>query len=301
MVTGAIISGMGASAFLFNMLDTAIVNPLALNMEGGVFPAVIYSRWAPLLRKLGLIYGALAVTGALLQRNPPSHQADYPIDRLLGRRPAASAVFGKGAKKGADRKGAEATVAPPRSLASDVFSLRFGVMWLMILNSAVSGLNVAGSYKTFGTKQPQLNSDTFLSLVGSLSAIFGNAAGRFFWGGVSDVAGFKRPFVVLTLLQSATMLSYARLARSRATFALATIVMLFCMGGNFAMFPAQTLREFGANGARVYSFLFTGFGSAALMGPILGNYLLSKGGFELLYTTLGLLSLVSTALASATF
>ena len=27
------------------------------------------------------------------------------------------------------------------------------------------------------------------------------------------------------------------------------VVMLFCMGGNFAMFPAQTLREFGANGA----------------------------------------------------
>jgi len=51
----------------------------------------------------------------------------------------------------------------------------------------------------------------------------------------------------------------------------------------------------------VYSFLFTGFGSAALMGPILGSYLLRKGGFELLYTTLGLLSLVSTALAAATF
>ena len=93
----------------------------------------------------------------------------------------------------------------------------FALMWLMILNSAVSGLNVAGSYKTFGTKQvvlpppspplrppclsclpaspaslplarlhrrvvcplppqPQLNSDTYLSLVGSLAAIFGNAA-----------------------------------------------------------------------------------------------------------------------------
>ena len=52
----------------------------------------------------------------------------------------------------------------------------------MILCSAVSGLNIAGSYKTFGSKQPHLNSDTFLSLVGALSAIGGNAAGRFFWG-----------------------------------------------------------------------------------------------------------------------
>ena len=43
------------------------------------------------------------------------------------------------------------------------------------------------------------------------------------------------------------------------------------------------------------------------MSPILGNYLRSKGGFELLHscllavTTLGLLSLFSTALAAATF
>ena len=45
------------------------------------------------------------------------------------------------------------------------------------LRLSTGGLNVAGSYKTFGLKQPQLNSDSFLTLVGALSAIFGNAAG----------------------------------------------------------------------------------------------------------------------------
>jgi len=48
-------------------------------------------------------------------------------------------------------------------------------MWLMILCSAVAGLNTAGTYKTFGATQPALNSDAYLSLVGSLSAILGNA------------------------------------------------------------------------------------------------------------------------------
>ena len=42
----------------------------------------------------------------------------------------------------------------------------------------------------------------FLSLVGSLAAIFGNAAGRFFWASISDTLGFKRPFIVLTLIQA---------------------------------------------------------------------------------------------------
>jgi hypothetical protein len=70
------------------------------------------------------------------------------------------------------------------------------------------------------------------------------------------------------------------------------------MGGNFAMFPAETMRVFGANGAKVYSIMFTGFGSAALLGPILANMLREKGGFELLFTTLGALSLVSCGLAA---
>eukprot|EP00967_Tisochrysis_lutea_P047417 scaffold57769_cov32-Tisochrysis_lutea.AAC.3 len=60
------------------------------------------------------------------------------------------------------------------------------------------------------------------------------------------------------------------------------------------------MREYGSMGASVYSFMFTAFGSAALLGPILSNALLAKGGFGLVFKTIGLLSLVSTALAVLT-
>ena len=75
--------------------------------------------------------------------------------------------------------------------------------------------------------------------------------------------------------------SYAtsKLAAYRPTFLLSTVFMLFCMGGNFAMFPAQTFRTFGAMGPSVYSFLFTGFGCAALLGPMLSTALLAKGDY----------------------
>lgn len=56
---------------------------------------------------------------------------------------------------------------------------------------------------------------------------------------MSDVVGFKKTFIPLTILQAATMLSYQYLANSRIAFCIATVVMLFCMGGNFALFPAQ--------------------------------------------------------------
>ena len=52
-------------------------------------------------------------------------------------------------------------------------------------------------------------------------------------------------------VQGLTMYNYGRLAAYRPTFLIATVAMLFCMGGNFAMFPAQTFRMFGANGASV--------------------------------------------------
>merc|ERR1711967_216696 len=85
-----------------------------------------------------------------------------------------------------------------------------------------------GSYKIFGSKQESLNSDAFLSLVGSLSAIFGNALGRFFWGSLTDKVGFKAPFITLTLLQAATMFSYKALAGSRATFTVGTSSYTAC-------------------------------------------------------------------------
>jgi hypothetical protein len=58
------------------------------------------------------------------------------------------------------------------------------------------------------------------------------------------------------------------------------------------------MREYGAAGASVYSILFTAFGSAALLGPLLSNALLAKGGFGLVFTVIGLMSLVSTAIAT---
>ena len=78
-----------------------------------------------------------------------------------------------------------------------------------------------------------------------------------------------------------------------------TELMLFCMGGNFAMFPAQTFRMFGSNGPSVYSFLFTGFGAAALLGPILSARLTAKGGFELVSSVLAVLSAVALTLCRA--
>ena len=133
----------------------------------------------------------------------------------------------------------------------------------MILGSAVSGLNIASSYKTFGAKQPHLNNDAFLTVVGALSAIGGNAAGASSGARFPIRSASSHASACSRRSRASSCSTSAASPRPRLTFLLSTVFMLFCMGGNFAMFPAQTFRMFGANGPAVYSFLFTAFGSAA--------------------------------------
>jgi hypothetical protein len=69
-VQGVVMTGLGSSAFFFNMLCTHLLNPQKVNAVGGAFPPEVYARWPGVLRKLALCYAALALTGAALQSNP---------------------------------------------------------------------------------------------------------------------------------------------------------------------------------------------------------------------------------------
>lgn len=177
--------------------DVSLVKPLGLNPIGGAFPAAVYARWPQLLRTLGSLYLLVGVVGALLQVPPKvvtpadcetaetyvecevsdDEQRDEAGRGLLpvtasvteGRviPTAMPAVIGTG------RGGAASS-----SLLADITSRQFATMWVMIIFSAISGLHTAASYKLFGAARTHLNADSFLSLVGGLSSLLGNAAGR---------------------------------------------------------------------------------------------------------------------------
>ena len=118
--------------------------------------------------------------------------------------------------------------------------------------------------------------------------------GRFLAG-----IGFRRSFLALSLVQAATMSAYLSLASTRLGFAAGTVLMLFCMGGNFAMFPAQTMRmRWAAGAAAVYGVMFSAFGLAALGGPSLSAYLASRGGPPAVFRVLSAASLLAAALAT---
>lgn len=57
------------------------------------------------------------------------------------------------------------------------------------------------------------------------------------------------------------------LSQSKAGFLFGTGLLLFCLGGNFAMFPALTTKVFGnREGAKIYGFVFSAFAVASIFG-----------------------------------
>ncbi len=146
-------------------------------------------------------------------------------------------------------------------------SKTFWTLWLCVLLVASSGLNVVGLYKAFAMeKHPD---DHFLSLVGSLGAI-ANGAGRIFWGNMLDYLGFMKPFFALATIQAVVMALYASISQNKMSFLTATCAILFCLGGNFAMFPPLTMKVFGPkNGTLIYAFLFSAFSTASISSILL--------------------------------
>ena len=176
---------------------------------------------------------------------------------------------------------------------------------LAFIGTATAGLFVAGTYKTFGGGY--FDSDRYLASVGSASSA-ANLLGRVAWGALSDRAGWRASLAALSAAATCLLLTYAAVARarSRALFALWTCGILFCYGGNFALYPAATAHLFGrARAGLNYGAVFLVYGSVSASclfvleslsaSPALNYVLAGVQGFG----TLAVLALASCAPRSA--
>lgn len=117
---------------------------------------------------------------------------------------------------------------------------------------------VAFNYKEYGMIKIT-DDDSFLTLVGSLGAIF-NGLGRLFWGIMFDKFSFKliSSCINIVLLIFAITLPY--LVEIKYLFLIGVCLIYFCYGGNYAVYPTHTVRLFGHElGSKIYYLVFTGF------------------------------------------
>jgi MFS transporter, OFA family, oxalate/formate antiporter len=155
--------------------------------------------------------------------------------------------------------------APHRSILQ---SRSFYGLWLSFLIGTFAGLSALGTASPIAQETIGLNAGEAAWTV-SLFAI-PNAAGRIFFGWFADRFNPKNAAIVgyiLVIIASIMMLSVG--AGDLMTYLVAFSLMVFSSGGWAAIAPTATLLLFPPKDyARNYGFVFTGWGTGALLGTL---------------------------------
>ncbi len=128
-----------------------------------------------------------------------------------------------------------------------------------------------------------------------------NAAGRTLWGAASDRIGRSRSMAAMFALQAVMM--FAINAFSGPTlFFLAAGWVGFNFGGIFALLPSATADAFGTRGLGTnYGIVFTGYGVAGILGPIVGARVYDlTNAYSVAFTFAAVLCVAATFIALLT-
>jgi OFA family oxalate/formate antiporter-like MFS transporter len=268
LVSGVAVAGFGLGALLFSQKWGA----LGFIYEFGI-------------TRFFVVHGIVCIVGisigALLLKNPPGYEPGCPE--------AGGAAW-------------RATLRQPT----------FYVLWAMYFSASVAGLGVIGIVKLFAGEQlvgaavaagEVLTDDAAAGLMLEAAKAVGvlalfNALGRVVWGFVSDRIGRTPTFVVMFLLQAATMFILGSMDTQLGLVVAASLVG-FNYGGAFALFPSATADLFGArNLGANYGWVFTSYGIAGVVGIAAGNAAKSAtGSYSAAFAMAGVLCLISAVLA----
>ena len=259
LITGLAVAGFGGGAFLFSKLASYII------LEDGILQAFLI---------LGIIFLVAITIGSTVLVNPPKGWT----------------------LPGFENKSTSNKISNDYSWQEMLKTKNFWLLWLMFAFGASSGLMVIGHIKPFGVASG-VSAAVAGSAVGTL-ALF-NALGRILWGCISDKIGRKNSMTVMFLLQAVMMFILIKMGREETTLIIAAAWIGFNFGGNFALFPSTTADFFGTKNIGInYGFVFTSFGLAGIIGPIIGGRIFDiTGEYILAFIFAGILCVVSSLLS----
>jgi OFA family oxalate/formate antiporter-like MFS transporter len=171
---------------------------------------------------------------------------------------------------------------------------QFYHLWLIYLLSATAGLMLIAHMASIAGTQAAWKAGFILVVI--LSAF--NALGRIIIGFLSDKIGRKSAMVVVFLLQAINMFLFAYY-KSVPMLIVGSAIAGLLYGSLFSIMPSITADFFGVKNLGVnYGLVFSGWGIAAIIGPILGGIAVVKTGtYTMSYIVAGILLLIGTLLA----
>jgi len=259
MITGIAVAGFGAGAWVFAKVAESWISTI------GVLNTFLW---------LGGTFIAMCVIGAQLLNNPPA---------------------------GFKPKGYKAPVAKAKSKQDfewrEMLKMRqFWLLWTTYMFGAMAGLMVIGNLKPFGVFSG-LSPEVAGAAVGIL-ALF-NGAGRITWGALSDKLGRNKSLISMFVLQGIMMLGLMQMGSTELLLAIAAAWVGFNYGGLFALYPSATADYFGTKNVGInYGLVFTSYGVAGIVGPILGGAVFdATGSYLWAFIPAGAVCLIAAVLA----
>ena len=166
MAMGIVVGGFGGGAFVFNQIQTAILNPDNIAPAGEYFTDPhLLDRVPTLMLILGALYLSIQMIACFLVTEP-THDPE-----LLPAVEDDAADEEKKEKILMDQDDGESYVTPREAFKRRELYL----LWLTRFSVVLITQSVSGFYKAFG--QTFIQDDHFLSFVGAVSSVF-NCSGR---------------------------------------------------------------------------------------------------------------------------
>ena len=230
LVVGLMVGGYGASS--------AILGPVATNLIASM-------GWRPTFRLLGGLFFVMGLIGAWLLKNPPA-----------GYRPA-----------GWNPQAAAATQRRDYSPGEMLRTLQFYFLWFAYCLGATAGLMTISQLVPFARSAGlTAAAATFAITVGAV----GNAGGRILSGWLSDALGRLTTLRVMVLGSAVAMPALFIWREHVLLLYVLVAVVYWCYGTQLSVFASTTADLYGTRNLGMnYGLLFTAWGAAGIIGPII--------------------------------
>ena len=174
---------------------------------------------------------------------------------------------------------------------------QFYKLWLMFCFGASAGLLIIGHLATISQIQGAIQWGFILVAILAIA----NASGRVGAGWLSDKLGRTNTMLMVFVIQAVNMLLFSTYTTG-ATLLIGSVITGLAYGSLLSLFPSITYDYFGMkNAATNYGLVFSSWGAAALIGPIIAGIAADlTGGYQASYIISAVLLLIAAAITFVT-
>lgn len=242
-ITGLAVLGFGAGSMIGAPVGTRLIAQMGVLNTFALF---------------GVVFGVLTALAGAMLRNPP------PGYKPAGWSPPAPAAGVKAKKDD----------YAPSEMAG---TIQFYLLWFIYLFGAGVGLMAISQAVPMGVELAKLTPGVAAGALG-IMAVF-NGLGRPAFGGISDKIGRSNATMLAFAVYIVALLGVLRGADTFAMYTTGISLVGFAYGGYLALMPSYTADYFGTKNLGLnYGLVFSAWGAAGVMGPIIGAQVRAQTG-----------------------